>query len=98
MTAPVVAALHILSQFWLEEIRSDDVEIIAALPELAQTLPNFDSATLTELAVEYQRLFGFNLSPYESVFIDPEARASNSSPKWSGAPVRASGGGLHSPC
>lgn len=73
MTAPVAIALKILSQFWLEEIRSDDAEIITALPELAQTLPNLDSATLTKLAVEYQRLFGFNLPPYESVFIDPSA-------------------------
>lgn len=71
MTTPVVAALHILSHFWLKEIESDDAEIIAALPELAQTLPSFEPAILTELAVEYQRLFGFNLPPYESVFVDP---------------------------
>jgi len=41
------------------------------LPELAQTLPSLDETHLTDLAVEYQRLFGFNLPPYESVFIDP---------------------------
>jgi len=30
-------------------------------------------AALTDLAVEYQRLFGFGLPPYESVFLDPSA-------------------------
>ena len=71
MTTAVAAALRIFSQFWLEEVKSDDTEVIAALPELAETLPNLNPATLTDLAVEYQRLFGFNLPPYESVFIDP---------------------------
>lgn len=64
-------ALRILGHFWLEEVRPDDLETIAALPEFAQTLPQAGAAMLTELAVEYQRLFGFNLPPYESVFIDP---------------------------
>ena len=68
---PIIEALRILSHFWLEEIRPDDLATIAALPELAETLPQLDRATLTGLAVEYQRLFGFNLPPYESVFIDP---------------------------
>ena len=68
---PIIEALRILSHFWLEEIRPDDLATIAALPELAETLPQLDRATLTDLAVEYQRLFGFNLPPYESVFIDP---------------------------
>ena len=47
--------------------------MIAALPELAQTLPDTAAGTLTNLAVEYQRLFGFNLPPYESVFVDPSS-------------------------
>jgi TorA maturation chaperone TorD len=33
-----------------------------------------DSALIDDLAVEYQRLFGFNLPPYESIFVDPSAR------------------------
>jgi putative dimethyl sulfoxide reductase chaperone len=68
---PIIEALRILSHFWLEEIRPDDIATIAALPELAETLPRTDTVALTDLAVEYQRLFGFNLPPYESVFIDP---------------------------
>lgn len=69
----VSEALRLLGHFWLEEVRPDDLETIAALPELAETLPHADAATLTDLAVEYQRLFGFNLPPYESIFIDPSA-------------------------
>jgi len=71
MTGSFISALRLLGHFWLEEIKADDAETIAALPELAQTLPHIDSAALTDLAAEYQRLFGFNLPPYESVFIDP---------------------------
>jgi TorA maturation chaperone TorD len=73
MTEPIIAAFRILGHFWLEEIKPDDLETITALRELAQTLPNTNLATLTDLAVEYQRLFGFNLPPYESIFADPSA-------------------------
>jgi TorA maturation chaperone TorD len=68
----VTKALRLLGHFWLEEIRSSDLATIAALPELAETLPQAD-AVLTNLAVEYQRLFGFNLPPYESILVDPAA-------------------------
>jgi TorA maturation chaperone TorD len=71
MNSSILTALQILSHFWLEEVRPEDLPIITALPELADTLPQTDEAALAELAVEYQRLFGFNLPPYESVFIDP---------------------------
>ncbi|MDX1524045.1 MAG: molecular chaperone TorD family protein, partial [Anaerolineae bacterium] len=64
-------ALRVLGYFWLEEVRPDDAGTIALLPDLAGTLPNYEPDTLDQLAVEYQRLFGFNLPPYESVFIDP---------------------------
>lgn len=73
MTESIIAAFRILGHFWLEEIKPDDLETITALPELAQTLPNTNLATLTDLAAEYQRLFSFNLSPYESIFVDPSA-------------------------
>lgn len=65
--------LRCLGHFWLEEVRSEDTEMIAALPGLADTLPNPEPAVLTDLAVEYQRLFGFNLPAYESVFVGPSA-------------------------
>lgn len=69
----ITKALRLLGHFWLEEVRPDDLAIIAALPELAETLPQVDAAAVTDLAVEYQRLFGFNLPPYESIFVDPAA-------------------------
>lgn len=64
-------ALRLLGGYWLEEIRPADLPTLAQLPGLAETLPGAGPAALTELAVEYQRLFGFNLPPYESVFVDP---------------------------
>jgi TorA maturation chaperone TorD len=73
MSDLLIAALRLLSHFWLEEVRTDDLTTIAALPQLAETLPQADGDALTELAVEYQRLFGFNLLPYESIFVDPTA-------------------------
>lgn len=71
MTHPTATAFRILGHFWLEEVRAADMATIAALPELAETLPGHTAADLDALAVEYQRLFGFNLPPYESIFIDP---------------------------
>jgi TorA maturation chaperone TorD len=73
MSDPIPEAFRLLGRFWLEEVQPDDLTLISALPELAQALPTPDTETLTDLAVEYQRLFGFNLPPYESVFIDPSA-------------------------
>ncbi len=73
MTEPLAPALRILSRFWLEELRADDLPLLESLPDLAETLPQTGAAVLTDLSVEYQRLFGFNLPPYESVFIDPSA-------------------------
>lgn len=67
----IAKAFNLLSHFWLEEVRPSDLDLIAALPELADTLPATDASILTDLAVEYQRLFGFNLPPYESIFVDP---------------------------
>lgn len=73
MTNLIATAARILGHFWLEELTSHDVDLIEALPELAHTNPGSTAADLDALAVEYQRLFGFNLPPYESVFIDPSA-------------------------
>jgi TorA maturation chaperone TorD len=71
MDNALINALHLLSHFWLEEIRPPDLGLISTLPELGETLVPMNEAALTDLAVEYQRLFGFNLPPYESVFVDP---------------------------
>ncbi|MBK8541517.1 MAG: molecular chaperone TorD family protein [Ardenticatenia bacterium] len=64
-------ALQLLGRLWVEELRLEDLPLLAALPELADSLDRAGSADLTELAAEHQRLFGFNLPPYESVFLDP---------------------------
>ncbi|MFQ5612445.1 MAG: molecular chaperone [Anaerolineae bacterium] len=50
-----------------------DAAEIARCPELAETLPEADAASLAALAGEHQRLFELNLPPYESVFVDPAA-------------------------
>jgi TorA maturation chaperone TorD len=80
--ASIPYALRLLGHFWLEEVKGEKIETIAALPELAETLPELDEAALTELAVEYQRLFGFNLPPYESLFIDPSAMLMAPAAQW----------------
>ncbi len=71
MSDPIPSALRLLAGFWLEEVRPHDLPTIAALPGLAETLP--DAHALDEVAVEFQRLFGFNAPPYESAFVDPSA-------------------------
>jgi TorA maturation chaperone TorD len=67
------ASPRVLAHFWLSEVRSADIDALAALPDLAATLPDTNPAALTDLAVEYQRITGFSLPPYESVFVDPSA-------------------------
>jgi TorA maturation chaperone TorD len=71
MAEPIAAALRILGHFWLEELKPTDKELLETIPELAETLSASKAGAPDNLAVEYQRLFGFNLPPYESVFIDP---------------------------
>lgn len=73
MTQSFSHALRLLGRFWLEELGPTDLQLLRGLPELAETLPQLEPPALTNLAVEYQRLFGFNLPPYESVFLDPSA-------------------------
>ncbi|RME10021.1 MAG: hypothetical protein D6802_10470 [Ardenticatenia bacterium] len=60
-----------LARAWLAEIRPEDLPTLAALPSLMEALGEPTSDRLTDLAVEYQRLFGFDVPPYESVFLDP---------------------------
>ncbi len=62
--------VKLMGQAWLTEVRREDVRLLATLTDLGGHLPQ-DAAGLLELAVEYQRLLGFNLPPYESIFVDP---------------------------
>ncbi len=64
-------AFRLLGRLWVEELRPEDLGPLRSLPELADALGDAGSADLTELAVEHQRLFGFNLPPYESLYLDP---------------------------
>lgn len=69
----ITHALQLMGNYWLEEIQPEDLLVLKQLPGLAEALSDDQADALTDLAVEYQRLFGFNLPPYESVFIDPSA-------------------------
>jgi len=62
-----------LARLWLAEVRPGDAEAIVAVPALERVLPALDPDGVTALAVEYQRLLGFGVPPYESVFVDPSA-------------------------
>ncbi len=65
--------LRALAWTWLEEVRADALTRLAGLPALAEAVGEPTEERLTELAVDYQRLFGFGVPPYESVFLDPSA-------------------------
>lgn len=71
-TTAFPANLRVLAQCWLSEVRPTDEATLASLPALAEHFPTTPAA-FTDLAIEYQRLFGFNVPPYESVFVDPSA-------------------------
>lgn len=60
----------LLSRLYLEGLNDDLLPYVRALPVLAAQLePEPD---LAEAAATHYRLFGLNLFPYESVFLDPE--------------------------
>lgn len=67
-------ALRLLAHYWLNEVQLADLVNLEKLPALGTTLPSTPDAAagaLDDLAIEYQRLFGFNLPPYESLYVDP---------------------------
>lgn len=58
----------LFGRFYLEGLTEDTLGLARAIPELAATLQkNID---FDELAADYQHLFGFNLYPYQSLFLD----------------------------
>lgn len=60
----------LLSRLFLRGLRADLLPYVAGIPELAAVLPAaFDT---DEAAAEHQALFGFNVFPYQSIFLDPE--------------------------
>lgn len=62
-------AYRLLSTLFLDGLTAVSLPTIQQVPELANALPaeiNFDEA-----AASHQHLFGFNIFPYESIFLDP---------------------------
>lgn len=63
-------AYHLLSRLYFEGLSPVLLPAVEATPELAEALPMPFSAD--EAAADYQHLFGFNVFPFASVFLDPE--------------------------
>ena len=55
--------------YYLQGLTGETLASAKAIPELAATLP--DTIDFDELAADHQHLFGFNLYPYQSIFLDP---------------------------
>ena len=71
-------AIRLLGRLWLSELSPDDVAPIRGLPVLGPALDEAiaarggdESVALIDLAAEHHRLFGIEMPPYESVFVDP---------------------------
>lgn len=64
----------LISQLYLNGITDELVPYIQALPALAAHLPDLSesdwSAYASDAAAEHYNLFGFNIFPFESVFLD----------------------------
>jgi TorA maturation chaperone TorD len=59
----------LFGRLFLSGLSPEVLPIAQAIPELAATLPEaFDE---DEAAADYQHLFGFNIFPHESIFLDP---------------------------
>ncbi len=65
-------AYQFLSRLFLFGLTEDSLTVIRGVPELAKQLP--DHFDVDEAAADHQHLFGFNVFPYESVFLDPSGR------------------------
>jgi TorA maturation chaperone TorD len=67
------AAYELLARLWLAPLNGELAATLRELPGFAEHLPVGDTSPwLDELAVEYERLFGQNVYPYESIFRDHE--------------------------
>lgn len=71
-------AIRVLGRLWLSELGPEDVAPVLGLPVLGPALQGaIDArdgdvaAALVDVAAEHHRLFGIEVPPYESVFVDP---------------------------
>lgn len=58
----------LFSRLYLEGVTAVTLPTLHAIPELAESLPEPFNAD--EAAADHQSLFGFNVFPYESIFLD----------------------------
>ncbi len=62
-------AYRLFGRLFLDGLTEDLLPYVQAIPELAVELPElFDG---DQAAADYQHLFGFNVFPYASIFLDP---------------------------
>jgi len=68
------ASYDLLARLYLDEPSAGLVASLRELPPFAEHIPPESAADawLADVAVEYQRLFGMNVYPYESIFVDQE--------------------------
>jgi len=62
----------LLGQLFTSGLTEEVVESVREVDTLAQHLPT--SIDLDEAAADHQHIFGFNVFPYESVFLDPSGQ------------------------
>jgi TorA maturation chaperone TorD len=63
---------QLLSQLFTHGLTEEDLKVVGQVEGLAKSLADpFDE---DEAAADHQHLFGFNLFPYESVFLDPSGQ------------------------
>lgn len=62
-------AYTLFGRLYLDGLTGETLLRVQAIPELVETLP--DSFDADEAAADHQHLFGFNLFPYQSIFLDP---------------------------
>ena len=59
---------HLIGNLYLQGVSPDLLPYVQAVPELASALTT--PIELDEMAAEHYRLFGMNVFPYESIFLD----------------------------
>ena len=62
-------AYRLLSSLFLDGLTAVSLPTVQQIPQLGDTLP--DGINLDDTAAAHQHLFGFNIFPYESIFLDP---------------------------